>query len=241
MRGNHDDSPTGKMHRYRSPSARAPLRPCGGVHPWRGDAGDRGRAARRGRDDHPRGPHVRRGGPTPAADHQRQFPRGTRHRDRGTRAPLGTPLRGNGPMGVPGPLGVRAGAGQEVQDEPVDGLRADTVPPGPGAGLLCDPERSGSRAGALPPRDPSRSWPGSRGSNGCSTAPDPSRSAIRSCSPRALISVRSVRTIQAGSGPSMPGFARPASSREFGHELATPWCSVPAPSSPWPHRGHRVR
>ena len=46
---------------------------------------------------------------------------------------------------------------------------------------------------------------------------------------------------RAGFGPSMPEFARRGSSRGCGHQLATPWCSVPSPSSRWPRQGRRVR
>ena len=131
----------------------------------------------------------------------------------------------------PGPSAFGQVLVKKSKTSSVDGLRADAVPSGPGVGLLPDPERSGSRAGPFPPRDPSDRRRAARGSSGCSTAPTPSPFAIRTFSPQAPTSAHSGRTSRAGSGPSMPESARRGSSRESGHQLATPWCSIPSPSS----------
>ena len=145
------------------PRDTAPRRMCGCPRPGGGGGADTGRVAGRRDDGHsvrgdcrPRSRCVvRRGGTAPTADHERQVPGGARHRDRSARGAFGPPLRGDGPMGVSRSFGVRTGPGQEVEDQSVDGLRADAVPSGPGVGLLPDPERSGSRAGPFPPRHPS--------------------------------------------------------------------------------------
>ncbi len=54
--------------------------------------------------------------------------------------------------------------------------------------------------------------------------------------PRAPTSERSGRTNPEGSGRSMPASAQPESSRASGRRVATRWCSIPSPSSPWPRR-----
>ena len=210
------------------------------VSVWRCRWPARQRQRRRRRTTTPRARCVvRRCGAAPAADHERQVPGGTRHRDRSTRGPLGTPLRGNGPMGVPRPFGVRTGTGQEVEDQSVDGLRADAVPSSPGVGLLPDSERSGSRARPFPPRHPSHRR---------RAVEDPVvarrrqlllASATRTCSPQAQTSVRSGPTSRAGSGPSTPESARRGSSRESGHRARrtlvfnpNPELTVAPPGSP---------
>ena len=128
-----------------------------------GGGGDTGRVAGRRDDIHgdrgdcyPRSRcGVHRGRTAPTADDERQVRGGPRHRDRSARDAVGSRLRGNGSMGVSRPFCVRTGAGQEDQDRPLDGLRADAVTAGPGVGLLLDPEGSGSGAGPFPPRHPS--------------------------------------------------------------------------------------
>ena len=139
----------------------------------------------------------------------------------------------------PGPIGFRTDPGQEVKDQSVDGLRADAVPSGPGAGLLPDPERSGSRAGPFPSRHPSHRR---------RTFEDPVVArrrhvlfalAIRTFSRQAPTSVRSAHTSRAGSGPSTPGSARRGFSRESGHRARhtlvfspKPELTVAPPGSP---------
>ena len=49
-------------------------------------------------------------------------------------------------MGVPGPLRLRPGPGQELGQALVEGLRADPVHPGPGIGFVPHPERPGDRS-----------------------------------------------------------------------------------------------
>ncbi len=140
----------------------------------------------------------------------------------------------------PGPSAFGQVLVKKSKTQSVDGLRADTVPSGPGAGLLPDPERPGSRAGAFPPRHPS---------DRRRALEDPVVARRRQLllpriltfSPPAPTSARSGRTSRAGSGRSMPGSARPGSSGECGRQLATHWCSIPNPSSPWPHQGRPVR
>jgi len=55
----------------------------------------------------------------------------------------------------PGPSAFGQVLVKKSKTKSVDSLRADTVPSGPSVGLLPDSQRSGSRAGAFPPRHPS--------------------------------------------------------------------------------------
>ncbi len=141
----------------------------------------------------------------------------------------------------PGPSAFGQVSGQEVKDQSVDGLRADTVPSGPGAGLLSDSERSGSRAGAFPPRDPS---------DRRRAVEDPVVARRRQLllpsqfvrSPRRrrrpCVSERTSRT---GSGPSMPEFARLGSPGGLVTSSPHPGVQSQARAHWWPRQGRRVR
>jgi len=105
-----------------------------------------------------------------------------RHRDRGTRGPLGTPFRGNGPVGVSRSFGVRTGPDQRSR-RPVRGRSSSRR--SPFGSRRCTPFRSRVIRGsgrAIPSLSPRPSSRGARGSSGCSTAPTPSPSAIRTFS-----------------------------------------------------------
>jgi len=104
-------------------------------------------------------------------------------------------------------------------------------PSGPGVVLLSDPSDQGlgPSHSLLVTRPSSR---GARGSSGCSTAPTPSPSAIRT-SPGGRRHP-CVRAHQAGgSGPSTPGSGRRESSKESGHSSSHPGVQSPARA----HRG----
>ena len=120
---------------------------------------------------------VRRGGTTPAADHERQLPGGPRHRDGGTRRPLGTPLRGNRPMGVSRAL-RRSDRFWSRSRRPARGRSSSRHSPSGSRRWTPFRFRAIRVSGrGTPSSSPRRSSPGSRGSSGCSTAPSPLPSA----------------------------------------------------------------
>ena len=136
--------------------------------------------------------------------------------------------RGDGPMGVPRPFGVRTGPGQEVEDRSVVALRADAVSSGPGAGLLPGPSDQGLGSGPLPPRDSGhrrRALQDPVVARRCQLV-FPSQFV---CSPGRR-RCRCVRGARVGWGlvQSMPGFGRRGSFKVSGRLLVALWCSIPS-------------